>query len=175
MDTSLVGAVMGRWVWLCMCVCLFVKRGFTGTVCLANGVGGQRSALWGEQLISRSRWEHGECVSWIRRHTARPTALPLLSNHRTSADISLPCLVSSQPVAGILTFQRTLPPRQWSFHLPWQWHVANGYLALRDSHRKQNPSSAGSFNVHIRRCRCYRWTIGTWGRLSLRWNWDFVL
>lgn len=51
MDTSLVGAAKQRWVR----VCLFVKQGFMGTVCLANGVGGQHGALSGEQLISRSR------------------------------------------------------------------------------------------------------------------------
>ncbi|TKS90805.1 hypothetical protein D9C73_024938 [Collichthys lucidus] len=54
---------------------------------------------------------------------------------RLRADIFLPRLVSIQPIADILTFNALLFGD--CYHLPWQRHVSNGYLALREAHKNR--------------------------------------
>lgn len=50
----------------------------------------------------------------------------------------LPSLFSVHPAnRWHVNLWRTLPPFQWSFHLPWQRHVSNGYLALREYHKNR--------------------------------------
>lgn len=168
MDTSLVGAAKQRWVR----VCLFVKQGFMGTVCLANGVGGQHGALSGEQLISRSRWEHGERVSGIQLNQPGTCRFPSAQSEAPSW--YLPSLFSVhpanrwhlQPLTDSPSFSATLPFTMATACVKW-------LLSPEGSSQKQNLSSSGSFNVHVPHCRCCRWTIGLWGGPSLRWNWDF--
>lgn len=157
--------------WWCMCVCLFMKQGFVGITRLANGVGRQHGALSGEQLISGSRWEHGECVSRIQRQPTRSALFPLCPIR--APNWSLPSMFSVHPAnRWHLNLWQTLPPLSRSFRSPWQRRVA---WLLRPEGISQNrkPSSSGSFTVRIPHFHCDTWTIGMWGGLSLRWKWDF--
>lgn len=79
------------------------------------------------------------CVQDLQTHCSpnQEHAVTLLPNQRPCAEIPLPCLVSIQPIVQLLNLCWTLPPLQRSFHLPWQRHVSNGYLALRESHKNR--------------------------------------